>query len=204
MRTHKSWWGFEILFLLYTSCAGCHLIELIAVPQLPYQGSAGARPLMRAHHSRSRRAIAARVVWARPMTRPPPPVPFKGQAGPRLGGLGLCGWCWSFCSSSRPSRRGQRDPRAWRSPLSACPVGGPPAAGERGQRGPGVGGAGRGAKAGCAVVWVPLYRVLLSSLLSCWGLPRLIRGGSWGQRGGSQLRAGWSCAEAKVCCPSSC
>lgn len=106
MRTHKSWWGFEILFLLYTSCAGCHLIELIAVPQLPYQGSAGARPLMRAHHSRSRRAIAARVVWARPMTRPPPPVPFKGQAGPRLGGLGLCGWCWSFCSSSRPSRRG--------------------------------------------------------------------------------------------------
>lgn len=143
MRTHKSSWGFEILFLLYTSCAGCHLIELRAVPQLPYQGSAGARPLTRAHHSRSRRAIAARVVWARPMTRPPPPVPFKGQAGPRLGGLGLCGWCWSFCSSSRPSRRGQRDPRAWRSPSSACPVGGPPAAGERGQRGPGVGGAGR-------------------------------------------------------------
>lgn len=31
----------------------------------------------------------------------------------------------------------------WRSPSSACPLGGPPAAGERGQRGPGAGGAGR-------------------------------------------------------------
>lgn len=65
---------------------------------------------MRAHRSRSRRATAARVVWARPTTRPPPPVPFKGQAGPRFGGLGLCGRGRSFCSSLRPSRRGQRDP----------------------------------------------------------------------------------------------
>lgn len=131
---------------------------------------------MRAHRSRSRRATAARVVWARPTTRPPPPVPFKGQAGPRFGGLGLCGRGRLFCSSLRPSRRGQRDPlphgdlpqvpARWAGPQLR--VSGVSAALGRGAR------CDSGLIAGCAASCPPL--------LPCWGFPQLIRGGSWGQR----------------------
>lgn len=138
---------------------------------------------MRAHHSRSRRAIAARVVWARPTTHPPPPVPFKGQAGLRFGGLGLCGEGWSFCSRPRPSRRGQRDPRRMEISLKCLPDGRAPSCGWAGSARPWGGGRGRGAITGCAALCRErCCTACCLRLLSCWGFPQLIRGGSRGQR----------------------